>query len=166
MGTNGAGTTRYVMKSKFGMGRDFAVTDPEDQQLFYVDGKVGATPKADIQDAGGQVVYKVHGSFLGVPKKMSIEDAAGNEVASMKAKMFSPIKTKVKMQLADGSEWHVEGSLIEKNYSIECNGATVVEISQKWVTVRDSYSLEVADGVEPAFAVAVVWAIDRWVERD
>ena len=25
---------------------------------------------------------------------------------------------------------------------------------------------DVIDGVDPAFALAVVWAIDRWVERD
>ena len=160
------GWSRFVMKSKFGVGRDFAVTDADDQQLFYVDGKLGATPKADIQDSAGSVVYRVHGKFLGVPKKMTIADAAGNEVASLKAKVFSPIKSKVHMELTDGSEWEIEGSLVEKNYSIECNGSKVVEISQKWVTVRDSYSLEVADGIEPAFAIAVVWAIDRWVERD
>jgi uncharacterized protein YxjI len=159
-------STRFVMKSKFGVGRDFSVTDENDQQVLYVDGKLGATPKAEIQDSTGTVRYRVHGKFLGVPKKMVIEDAAGNEVASMKAKTFSPIKSKVDMHLADGSEWKIEGSLVEKNYAAECNGAKVVEISQKWVTVRDSYSLEVADGVEPAFAAAVVWAIDRWVEKD
>ena len=37
-----AGFTRYLMKSKFGAGRDFAVLDPDTEaQLFFVDGKLG-----------------------------------------------------------------------------------------------------------------------------
>jgi hypothetical protein len=34
------------------------------------------------------------------------------------------------------------------------------------VTIRDAYTLDVIDGIDPALAAAVVWAIDRWVERD
>ncbi len=47
-----AGWNRYLVKSKFGAGRDFAVLDPgtEDQQ-FFVDGKMGARPKAEIRTA-------------------------------------------------------------------------------------------------------------------
>ena len=68
--------------------------------------------------------------------------------------------------MAGGTEWHVEGSLLEKDYSISADGSPVVAISQKWVTIRDSYPLDVVDGVDPGLALAVVWAIDRWVERD
>jgi uncharacterized protein YxjI len=42
----------------------------------------------------------------------------------------------------------------------------MVQITQKWVTVRDAYTLDVADGVDPGLALAVLWAVDRWVERD
>ncbi len=82
-----AGWTRYLMKSKFGVGRDFSVLDGTEQQVFYVDGKVGPRPKADVQDASGAVTHHVVGQLLGIPKKMSITDAAGTELASMKAKM-------------------------------------------------------------------------------
>ena len=42
----------------------------------------------------------------------------------------------------------------------------VVRITQKWVTVRDKYTVDVADGADPGLAFAIVWAVDRWVERD
>ena len=45
-------------------------------------------------------------------------------------------------------------------------GRDVVRISQKWLTVRDKYTVDIADGVELGLALGVVWAIDRWVERD
>ena len=46
------------------------------------------------------------------------------------------------------------------------SGRDVVRITQKWLTVRDTYTVDVADDVEVGLALAVVWAIDRWVERD
>lgn len=41
-----------------------------------------------------------------------------------------------------------------------------MRISQKWLTMRDKYAIEIADGIDVGLALAVVWAIDRWVERD
>ena len=161
-----AGWSRYVVKSKFGAGRDFAVTDLQGEQAYFIDGKMGTRPKADIKNATDEVAYRVRGQLLGVPKKMAILDAHDTELASLKAKMFSPIKSKVNMELADGQHWHVEGSLIEKDYSVSSDGAPIIAISQKWVTVRDAYTLDVIDGIDPGLALAVVWAIDRWVERD
>ena len=161
-----AGWTRFQVKSKLGAGRDFAVLDGDDRQVFFIDGKMGPRPKADIQDVAGQTAYSVRGQLLGIPKQMTISDAAGKEVASLKAKMFSPVKSRMNLTMADGDDWSLEGSFIEKNYSMESGGRPVARISQKWVTLRDAYALDVADGTDPGLALAVLWAVDRWVERD
>jgi uncharacterized protein YxjI len=161
------GFTRFLMKSTVGAGRDFRVLDPEtEEQLYLVDGKLGPRPKAEVLDAAGTLLYGVRGQLLGIPKKMTISDAAGTEVATLKAKAFSLVKDKMDMQMASGEPWHVEGRLIEKNYTVTSGGRDVVRISQQWLTVRDKYAVEVADGIDVGLAFAVVWAIDRWVERD
>jgi uncharacterized protein YxjI len=155
------------MKSKFGAGRDFAVLDPETgEQRYFVDGHMGTRPKAEVKDAAGKDLYSIRGSLLGIPKHMTISDAEGNEIAWLKAKFFSPIKTKMTLETSSGDPWSLEGEILEKNYSITSAGAPIVNITQKWVTVRDSYTLDVADGVDPGLALAVMWAVDRWVERD
>ena len=161
------GFTRYLMKSTFGAGRDFAVLDPQtEEQLFLVDGKIGPRPKAEVKAADGSVIYEVRGQLLGIPKKMSITDASGAEVASLKAKKFSLVKDKMTMEMANGEPWQLTGQFIEKNYTVTRGGSDVVRISQKWVTVRDKYTVDVADGADPGLAFAIVWAVDRWVERD
>jgi uncharacterized protein YxjI len=161
------GWTRFLVKSTFGAGRDFTVLDPTTEQpLYAIDGKLGPRPKADVLDAEGGTLFHVSGKLLGIPKHMTITDAEGNEVASLKAKAFSPIKARMTLERADGTSWVIEGSFIEKNYSVTADGEPVVAITQKWVTIRDAYTVDVAQGTEPAFALAVVWAIDRWVERD
>jgi len=162
------GYTRYLMKSAFGAGRDFRVLDPAtEDQLFLIDGKIGTRPKADIQDREGTVRFQVRGNLLGIPKRMVVTDAEGTEVANLHAQAFKFIKDKIEVKLASGEEWLLEGNLVEKNYSVnDSAGRHVVQITQKWVQIRDQYIIDVADELEPEVAFALVWAVDRWVERD
>lgn len=163
-----AGYTRLLMKSTFGAGRDFRVLDPDtEQQLFLVDGKMGTRPKADISNAEGALLYQVRGRLLGIPKRMDVTDAAGNQYAHLHAQPFTFVKDKIDISLASGEQWLLEGDVIEKNYSVnDTTGRHVIQITQKWIQIRDQYIVDIADGVEPGAALALVWAIDRWVERD
>ena len=71
------------------------------------------------------------------------------------------------MEMANGEPWQdFTGQFIEKNYTVTSGGRDVVRITQKWLTVRDKYTVDVADGADPGLAFAIVWAVDRWVERD
>jgi uncharacterized protein YxjI len=160
------GWTRLVFKSKFGAGRDFEVKDPSGTRVLFVDGKIGPTPKAEVRDAQDTVIYTVKGQLLGIPKRMSIVASDGSQVAELKAKAFSIVKDKMTMTMTDGSTWQVQGTLMEKNYSIASDGKPVAKISQKWLTVRDSYTVDYLESIDPGLVMAVIWAIDRWVERD
>ena len=64
------------------------------------------------------------------------------------------------------STWQVEGTLMEKNYSIASDGQPVAKISQKWMTVRDQYAVDYLSSLDARLVMAVTWASDRWVERD
>lgn len=160
------GWSRLVFKSKFSAGRDFEVKDSTDTRVLFVDGKIGATPKAEVRDAQDKVLYTVKGQFLGIPKRMTVSAADGSQVAELKAKALSIVKDKMTMTMADGSSWQVQGTLLEKNYSISSGGQPIAQITQKWLTVRDSYTVDYLSSVDPGLVMAVIWAIDRWVERD
>ncbi|WP_062204238.1 LURP-one-related/scramblase family protein [Demequina salsinemoris] len=163
-----AGYTRLLMKSKFGAGRDFKVLEPETEaELYLVDGKIGIRPKADILDASGAVVASVRGEMLAFPKRITISDAEGSPLAYLHAKPFSFIKDKIEVMLEGGKSLLMEGNLIEKDYSLKDEqGNVVVQITQKWLSVRDTYTLDVADGFDVPIALALTWSIDRWIERD
>jgi uncharacterized protein YxjI len=160
------GWSRFLVKSKFGAGRDFIVSDPEtDAQRYFVNGKLGPRPSAEITSGGGPM-YKVRGTLLGIPKRMIISDASGAEVATLKGRMFSPIKSQMTVDMVSGEPWTLAGSLMEKNYTVSRAGRPIVQISQKWMTIKDTYTLDVADGIDPGLALAVLWSVDRWVEQD
>lgn len=158
-----AGWQRFLVKARFGIGGDFAVLDPETQaQQYFVDGKLGLLAKAEVRDASDMVVYRVAGR---IPKTMVISDPGGTEVAVLKGKLFSPIKNSMTLTMASGDTWELEGSFLEKEYSVTAGGRPVVKITQKWVSIRDTYALDVAEGVDTGLALAVLWAVDRWVEQ-
>jgi uncharacterized protein YxjI len=163
-----AGYTRYLIKSKLSMGRDFRVLDPAtEQDLFLVDGKVGARPKAQILDAAGAVLVEVTGKLLGIPKRMDVTTPDGTQVAHLHSPALKFVRDRINVTLASGEEWALVGNVIEKDYAVnDASGRHVLQITQKWLTVRDRYTIDVAEGVEPGLAFSLVWAIDRWVERD
>lgn len=162
------GYVRYVMKSRFGAGRDFRILDPEtEEDLFLVDGKVGPRPRAEVLDAAGTLLYEVRGRMLGIPKRMDVTDPAGEQAAHLHAQPFKFVRDKIDVTLASGEEWLLEGNVIEKDYALnDAQGVHKMQITQKWLTVRDRYTLDIAADVAPGLAFALVWAIDRWVERD
>ena len=153
-----------MVKSKFGVGRDFQVLDANEQQVYFVDGKYGLRPAAEIQDASGAVVYTVRGKLMGIPKEMVLLDAQEQEVARLKAKTFS-IKNKMTLSAVDGREWQLEGNFLEKEYEVTSEGRVVLHITQKYMTIKDTYALDVAEDVDPAMALAVLWAVDAFVEQ-
>lgn len=101
MSTAPAGMTQFVVKSRFGLDRDFEALGPDGQRAWFVDGKVGVRPAAEVQDAAGAVVYRLKGRLMGVPEILTVSDSEGNEVATVKAK-FSPVKSRMVVTLADG----------------------------------------------------------------
>lgn len=161
-----AGWSRFTVKSALGMGRDFSVLNASGEQVYAIDGKLGVRPQAEVRDSAGTPLYRVTGAVIAIPKRLSITDPSGAQVAELHAKAFSPIKTKMTLTVSGGEPWALEGSFLEKDYAVTSAAGPIVQITQKWVTVRDSYTMDVADGVDPALALALLWAVDRWVERD
>ncbi|MGA8046974.1 MAG: LURP-one-related family protein [Dermatophilaceae bacterium] len=164
MSTDAAGMTRFVVKSKMGIDRDFEALDVDGRRAWFVDGKFGARPAAEVQDASGTVTHRLKGRLFGIPKQITVADAEGQEIASVRAKI-SPLKSKMIITLTAGGEWVLEGNLIEKDYTITSGGAVVAAISQKYLKVRDTYTIDVADGVDQGLAMATLWAVDAFREQ-
>lgn len=161
-----AGWTRFLVKAKFAVGRDFAVLDPtSEQQVYYVDGKLGFRAQCEIRDAADTPLYRIRGNLMGIPKEVTISDTAGTEVAHLRAKLFSPVRSQMTITTAAGEEWKLVGSVLEKEYTVTAGGQPILTITQKWLTVRDQFVIDIGPGVDPGIALAIMWSVDRFVEQ-
>ena len=160
------GWTRFIVKATFApTARDFAVLDPAtEQRVYFIDGKWGLGPKAEIKDAGDAVVAHVRGSALGI-KHMTVTDAGGAEIASIKGKWLSVARNRMTISTASGESWELSGSILEREYEVASGGRPVLRITQKWLSVRDQFTLDVAPGVDPGVACAIMWAVDSFAEQ-
>lgn len=156
---------RYLVKSKFGVGRDFAVYDDEnaEHQVYLIDAKMGLGTKADIKDANDTLLYTAKGRVINIPRKMDFMTPDGAVAAQVVAR-FSPIKSRLTMTLANGDTWELAGNFIGKSYAVMSKDKKVIEINQKWLTLRDKYFVEIADDVDTALALGLIWAVDIWRE--
>jgi uncharacterized protein YxjI len=161
-----AGSTRFLVRSRFAVGRDFLVLDPvTEEKVFFVDGKWGVRPRAEVQDASGAVRASVRGTATGFKKELTITDPAGEELAHLSGKLISPVRNSMTIAVAGGEVWQLQGSIMERTYQVTSGGRPVIDITQKWATVRDTFTLDVADGIDPALALAVLWGVDRFAEQ-
>ncbi|MCU0667401.1 MAG: LURP-one-related family protein [Patescibacteria group bacterium] len=156
---------RFLVKSKLGIGRDFNVYDDEEakNKVYYIDAKMGLGTKAEILSSDRKLLYKAKGRILNIPRKMEYFSSDGDLVAKVVAR-FSPIKSRLTMELANGSKWELAGNILGINYIVVEGDKKIIEINQKWVTIRDKYFVEISEDVDAALALGLVWAIDIWRE--
>lgn len=157
--------TRLVVTSVVGVGRDFRVATTDGSEIAFVDGKLGVRPRAEIQVPVGQVVLTVTGRVLGIPRAMSVATPTGTEIASVRGHAFSPIRSRVTTTLANGTTWDLVGNVLEKEYTVTSGGRPVAQITQKWVTLRDTYTVDVANTADVPLVLALAWAVDSFHER-
>lgn len=143
------------------------------QRIFSVRGKFV------VKDADGRDVYTIQGSFLKFPKKFSISNLDGIEVASVTKNItfFFPKFTvevdgeeviKIKKHYTffksrytiDALGLEVKGSWWDMDFEVFQDGELVGEVSKKWLSWGDSYRIKAMDESLEVWMLALVVAID------
>ena len=135
--------------------------------------------KYDIYDEAGNTVYTVKGE-LAWGHLLRIYDANGNEVGSVKERIFSFLP-KFEMYLGDDyigsihkefsffkprfnidyNGWQVNGDWFEWDYSVlDASGDSVASVSKELLNWADTYVIDVYDPKDALCALMLVLAID------
>ena len=82
-------------------------------------------------------LLKIQERMLRVRDTMEIEDADGHSVATVKKAMFTPLRERWTVDVANGPDLRVQGNIVDHEYAIEDGGTAVAEVSKKWFRVAD-----------------------------
>jgi uncharacterized protein YxjI len=158
---------RYAVKEKlFSIGDDFWITDQEGDKAFLVDGKVLRLRQTlEIQDPGGHVLVTVRKKLIALHESMEIEED-GVLAATVRRAFISPLRHRSTVELADGSQLDVTGSILDKEFEITAGGEVLARISRAWFRIRDTYGVEVAPGQDDVLFLAIAVALDRIRDDD
>ena len=153
---------RYVVRERiFSIGDDFWITDEQGERVFLVDGKaLRLRETLELKDASGAVVATARKKLLSMRDTMEIEHD-GAVVATVRRALISPLRHRSVIDLADGGQLEAVGNILDKEFEIRGERGTVAWISRSWLSIRDTYAVEVAPGENDAFLLAIAVSLDR-----
>lgn len=155
----------YIIEQKIVAMRDtFAIKDRSGTLLAYVKKKIVSWgPQFWFETPDGARLGEMRGKVLTVRPTFEIYDMQG---------LVGVVKKKVLKLL--GSEWWLEdnsgtevarikGNITEHDFTVKSpSGAEIALVHKKWVSIRDSYGIEiVSQEISPYVVVAYVIAMDH-----
>ena len=160
-----------VRERVFDIGDDFWVTDEKDQRVFWVDGKaLRLRTTFELRTPEGEVLTRIRKKLFKVRDQMTVE-RDGDKVATVRTRLFNPVRDKLNVEIDDGDDWEVSGDFLGKEYVISDREGTVAHVSRKWFRLRDTYAVDVNThrrdiGGDPALVISVAVAVDALTGDD
>jgi len=155
-------TTRYNIRQKmFSIGDDFWIENQDGQRVFKIDGKVLRIRKTlEFEDVNGRKLAQIKERLLTVRDTMVIEDANGRDLAVIKKALISPLRERWSVDVKGGADLDVQGDFLNHEYTIKQGRKQVAEVSKKWLSLTDTYGVEIAQGQNDIVILAIAIAID------
>ncbi|MFF9806725.1 LURP-one-related/scramblase family protein [Streptomyces coeruleorubidus] len=150
-----------------GFGDDYWIEDDSGSKVFLVDGKaLRLRDTWELKDTQGHVLVDIHQKMLALRDTMVLQ-RGGEPLATIRRKRLSLLRNHYRVSLADGSELDVSGKILDREFAVEYDGELLAVISRRWLTVRDTYGVEVVhEDADPALLIAVAVCVIHLAEKE
>jgi uncharacterized protein YxjI len=150
----------------FSIGDDFWIENQDGDRIFKVDGKVLRLGKTLIfEDMNGNKLCQIEERLLTFKDTMVVEDADGHQMAVIKKGLIAPLGDHWTVKVRKGPDLDVQGNILDHEYSIMQRRKKIAEVSKKWLTLTDTYGVEIDEGQNDILILAVAIAIDMMSTR-
>jgi uncharacterized protein YxjI len=158
---------RYQIREKmFAIGDDFWIEDDAGDKVIKVDGKALRLRETfALKDRDGNELLRLQERKLHIHDTMVIE-RDGEKIATVQKALIHPIRDRFEVELESGGEYKVHGHILDHEYEFERDGDKVAAVSKKWLRIRDTYGVEIADGEDDVLILAATIAIERMRRGD
>jgi len=157
----------YVIRERlFRLGEDSDITDEAGQPVLHVDGKVlSLHNRLILQNPAGREVGQVHRKLAALRPTYEIS-IGGKDVAEVRKHLFTPFGERFTIDVHDGGDLEISGDLLDHEFSIARDGQTVAAISKRWLSMTDSYEVDVAPNEDDVLILASVLALDLAIDAE
>ena len=142
----------------------------------------------DILNDAGQPVLKVDGKVLSIRGLMLVNDLTGAEVGRVSRKLVAllatyeialtsgvtaevhqrftgPFHPKWNVSVAGGEEMEMSGNFAGHDFILTANGLTVATVSKAWISLADSYGVDIAGGQNDLLILCCVLSLEAEQDR-
>lgn len=150
-----------------GFGDDYWIEDDRGRKVFLVDGKaLRLRDTWELKDTQGRVLVDIHQKMLALRDTMVLQ-RSGEPLATIRRKRLSLLRNHYRVSLADGNELDVSGKILDREFAVEYDGELLAVISRRWLTVRDTYGVDVVrEDADPALLIAVAVCVIHLAEKE
>jgi len=161
-------STRYKIRQKMiSIGDDFWIENQEGKKTFKVDGKALRLRKTLIfEDMNGKKLCQIQERWLPIRETMVIDGPDGEQIATVKKALLTPLRDRWSVNVRKGDDLDVQGNIFDHEYKIKNGRHVVAEVSKKWLSLTDTYGVEVEAGQNDILILAVAVAIDMMAHGD
>ncbi|NLA85559.1 MAG: hypothetical protein GX854_13855 [Clostridiales bacterium] len=151
---------RFAVKQRiFSFGDRFTITDEFGNEHFTVVGKVFSLgDKLRIYNMAGDELYYIEQKLFRFLPEYTIYQY-GQPMATVK-KEFTFFRPRFNITSTLGN-FTIEGNFLGMDFSILRNGRTAAQVSKRWFSFSDTYGVDIADGEDYGFILALVIVIDQ-----
>ena len=153
---------KYQLREEmFAIGDDYRIETDGGQPAFKVDGKALRIRKTlGLETPEGEEVLRTEKKILSIRDTMEIE-RQGKALATVSKALMAPLRDRFSIEVEGGENLEAKGNIVDHEYAIEREGATVAEVSKRWFHMRDTYGIEIAEAQDDALILAVTVCIDQ-----
>ncbi len=158
---------RYVIRERLiRLGEDSDITDEQGQPVYHVDGKVLTLHNTlIIRNLEGAEVAKVERQLIALRPTYRIS-RPGMEQTAVRKRLFSLFVDRFTIDVPGPDDLHVTGSLFEHEYKIDRDGRTVATVSKRWISLTETYGVDIAEGEDDLLILTSVLALDLAQDRE
>jgi uncharacterized protein YxjI len=144
---------RYVLADKWSLTEHFLITDASGNPQYEVRGNLGLTQRLSFRDGRGQELAEIKKHVMTTTHEIIV---GGQRAAEVRHTGFFGDHYDIDSSFGRLS---AKGSFTGWNYSIDRGHEPVARVSRE-LALREKFLVDIADGVNDVFILAVVLAID------
>jgi uncharacterized protein YxjI len=151
----------YLIQERlFAIGQDSDITDEEGRPVLRVDGKaLSLRERLVLRDPDGREVAEVRRKLVATRRTYEVS-IGGEEAARIRKKLFTPFGDHYTVDIPGPDDLEIVGDLFDHEYTVRRGGEVVATVSKAYLTVRETYAVDVAAGENDLLVLASVLALE------
>ncbi|MCB0106308.1 MAG: LURP-one-related family protein [Caldilineaceae bacterium] len=159
---------RFVLKERvFSIRDSYYVKTEQGENAFEVTGQLlSLRDRLTVRNLHGETSATITKKLLSLRPVYTIA-RPGQPDAKVKKDFINIMREGFTVDMEDGlPDLRVQGDILDHNYSFTRDGTLVAQVSKKWISLRDSYVIDVAEGEDATLLVACAIVVDRIAHGD
>jgi uncharacterized protein YxjI len=152
---------RYTIKQRlFSIGGDSRITDEHGRGLYEVDGKaISIGRRLVLKDLRGRRAATIQQQLVALSPTFSV-DVAGGGSARVSLKLLT-LLDRLKIDVPGWDDLEARGDLLHHEYAIVRGSREVARVSKRWVTLVDTYGVEIDDDQDQVLLLCCAVIVDE-----